>query len=291
MKGSIEKSLKIALVLTFLFFIVETVGGIASGSLSLLGDAGHMLRDVLGLFISLTAIKMAEKLPTEVRTFGYHRAEILAALINGFLLIGISGWIFWEAYRRFFIPREIEGGTMFTVALLGLAVNLYVASKLHGSHDLNVRSAFLHVLTDTFSSVAVLFASVWIIFTQQTIIDPLVGIAIAVFILFSSIAIIKDSLWILLEFAPNDVDFNAVITEMENIKGVDGVHNIHLWSLCSNINAIDAHILTPENDLCKLEEIKGEIKKRLEKYNIKHATFEFEPEECAGNERIKKITH
>ena len=289
--NSIEKSLKIAIILTSIFFVVEIIGGLISGSLSLLGDAMHMFRDVFALIISLTAINIAKKLPSNVKTFGYHRVEIFASFLNGILLLVVSGWIFWEAYQRFFTPKPIESVTMFIVAVIGLLVNLYVVSKLHGSHDLNVKSAFVHVLADTFSSIAVIFASIWIFFTNQTIIDPILGGVIAAFILLSSFIIIKNSVHVLLGFAPKNIDFDDVVKDIESVKGVQGTHNVHLWSLCSNINIIDAHIFTNEPNMGTIEVIKGKIKKNLEKYNIKHATLEFECEECVENDKIKKVKH
>jgi cobalt-zinc-cadmium efflux system protein len=287
----IEKSLKLAIVITALAFVVEVIGGLVSGSLSLLGDAGHMLRDVFALLISLAALDLSKKLPTVKKTFGYHRTEIFAAFINGLLLIGISVWIFWEAYRRFSAPRPIRSVTMFIVALIGLLANLYIMFRLRGSRDLNVKSAFIHVLTDALSSVAVMAASVWIFFTGQTIVDPILGLAIAAFILLSSLTIIRDSAHILLEYTPRNVSLNDVIRDIESVAGVGGVHDVHLWTLCSNINMIDAHIFTKERDVLRIEIIKGEIKRRLEKYNIKHATLEFECEECADIDWVKKMEH
>ncbi len=286
-----EKSLQIAIILTSVFFVVEVIGSLISGSLSLLGDAGHMFRDVFALFVSLSAIHIAKNLPSRTKTFGYHRIEIFAAFINGILLIGISLWIFLQAYQRIFVPRPIESVTMFIVALIGLLVNVYVALKLHGSHDLNVKSAFTHVLADTLSSVAVIFASVWIFFTGKTVIDPILGSLIAAFILFSAFAIIKDSIYVLLGFAPKNVNFDNVVKDIERVKGVEGVHNVHLWCLCSNINVIDAHIFTSEPSMGKIEAMKQKIKKNLEKYNIRHTTLEFECEECAENHKIKRMRH
>ncbi len=286
-----EKSLKIAIILTSVFFVVEVIGSLISGSLSLLGDAGHMFRDVFALFISLSAIHIAKNLPSRTKTFGYHRIEIFAAFINGILLVGISLWIFWQAYQRVFAPKPIESVTMFIVALIGLLVNVYVALKLHGSHDINVKSAFTHVLADALSSVAVIFASVWIFFTGQTVIDPILGSLIAAFILLSAFAIIKDSIYILLGFAPKNINFDNVVKDIERVKGVEGVHNVHLWSLCSNINVIDAHIFTSEPSMGKIEAMKQKIKKNLEKYNIRHTTLEFECEECAENHKIKRMRH
>jgi len=291
LNNNIEKSLKIAIILTSIFFVVEVVGGLISGSLSLLGDAVHMFRDVFALLISLSAINIAKKLPSMTKTFGYHRVEIFASFLNGILLLIVSGWIFWEAYQRFFTPRPIESITMFIVALIGLLVNLYVVSKLHGSHDLNVKSAFVHVLADTLSSVAVIFASIWIFFTNQVTIDPILGSVIALFILFSAFVIIKDSIHVLLGFAPKNINFNDVIKDIERVKGVAGVHNVHLWSLCSNINIIDAHVFTNEPNMGRIEGIKAKIKKNLEKYSVKYATLEFECEECIEKDKIRRMKH
>lgn len=287
----IEKTLKIAIVLTSVFFVVEIIGGLISGSLSLLGDAGHMFRDVFALFISLSAINIAKKLPTKTRTFGYHRIEIFAAFVNGILLVGISGWIFWEAYHRFFTPRPIESRIMFIAAVIGLVVNLYIASKLHGSQDLNVKSAFLHVFTDAVSSMAVIVASVVIFFTGKVMVDSILGTIIGVIVLFSSIGVLKESVRILLEFTPEDVDFDELVEAIEEIEGVEGVHNVHIWSLCSHINVFDAHIYTSESNMSRIEEIKRCIKERLKRYNIKHSTLEFECEECKGVGKIGRVCH
>jgi cobalt-zinc-cadmium efflux system protein len=290
-EDTIEKSIKIAIALTALFFGIEVIGGLISGSLSLLSDAGHMLRDVFGLITTLSAINIAKKIPTKTKTFGYHRLEIFAALFNGLLLFIMSGWILWESYFRLISPRPIESITMFVIALIGLLINLYVASRLHGSHDVNIRSAFTHVLMDTLSSVAVIFASIWIFFTNQTFVDPILGIVIGVFILYSAFMIIKDSVCILLDFTPKDVLFDDVIKDIESVKGVDSVHNVHLWSLCSHINVIDAHIYTTESDMRKIELIKEKIKQKLKKYDIKHTTLEFECQECVREDKVSEVRH
>ncbi len=286
-----EKYLKIAIALTSFYFIVEVIGGLFSGSLSLLGDAGHMLRDVFSLFITLGAIRIAKRLPSKTKTFGYHRVEILAAFINGLLLVGISGWIFWEAIKRFIEPVPVKSPLMFSVAFIGLIVNLYVALKLHGSDDLNIRAAFLHVLTDALASLAVIFASVWIFFTGKTIADPILGGVIAMFVLFSAFTVIRDSINILLEAAPKDIDFDSLVKDIEKIDGVEGIHDVHLWSLCSNLNAMDAHIFTSISDMEKIEYLKAKIKKKLETLNIKHSTLEFECEECLQKRKVEKMEH
>lgn len=283
------KSLKIAALLTGIIFLAEAVGGIVSGSLSLLGDAAHMLQDVVALLLSLGALIIAERLPTPSRTFGYHRVEIGAAVLNGFLLIGVSLIIIMEAFSRFSHPRPIDSTVMMVVAIVGLSANLIAMYVLRGSRDLNVRSAFLHVMGDTLSSVAVIAAAVWIAFTGQTLADPVLSIIISLVILASSVSLLYEAFRILLQFAPKDVRTEDVIREMESVPGVDGVHNVHLWSLCSNINVLDAHILSCEPDRHRLDEIKAEIKHRLEKFRIGHSTLEFECEECPDCRIVQEL--
>jgi cobalt-zinc-cadmium efflux system protein len=272
--------MKIALIITLIFLLVEIAGGLLSGSLALISDAGHMFSDLLALILSLGAMTLALQLPTKERTYGYHRAEIFAAFINSLLLIMVSAGILWEAYQRIQTPAPVHGGLMFIVACIGLAANLGVVFLLHGSHNLNVRSAFLHVVGDTVSSVAVIAASVWITFTGQGIADPILSVIIAVLIVISAVRILRETIGILLQFTPQSVDFDAVVADMTSVKGVDGVHHVHLWSLCSDINVLDAHVYSCERDVERIEQIKREIKERLKKYRILHSTLEFECNEC-----------
>jgi len=275
-----RKSMKIAFFITLVFFLVEVAGGLLSGSLALISDAGHMFSDLLALILSLGAMTLALQLPTKERTYGYHRAEIFTAFINSLLLIGVSAGILWEAYLRVINPAPVQGGLMFIIALIGLAANLSIVFLLHGSHNLNVRSAFLHVLGDTVSSVAVIAAAAWITFTGQVIADPILSGIIAVLIVISAARILRETIVILLQFTPQSVDFDAVVADMTAVKGVDGVHHVHLWSLCSDINVLDAHVYSCERNVEKIEQIKQEIKERLKKYRILHSTLEFECEEC-----------
>ena len=284
-----QRSLKLAIVLTAVIFLAEVVGGLVSGSLALLGDATHMLQDVVALLLSLGAIIIAGRLPSPSRTFGYHRVEIGAAVVNGFLLIVVSLMIANEALARFSHPRPIDSTVMFGVAVIGLAANLAAMYVLHGSHDLNIRSAFLHVLGDTLSSVAVIAVAIWIAITGQTFVDPLLSIAIALLILVSSFSLLREAFRILLQFAPRDMDTEAVIRDIESVAGVDGVHNVHLWSLCSNINVLDAHVYSCETDVHRLESIKEEIKHRLEKYRFRHSTLEFECCECGDCRIVREL--
>jgi cobalt-zinc-cadmium efflux system protein len=284
-----KKPLKLAIVLTAIIFVAEVIGGLLSGSLSLLGDSAHMLQDVVALMLSLGAMIVAERLPTPTKTFGYHRVEIAAAVVNGLLLIGVSGIIIWEAIDRFSHPNPVNSTMMLVVAVIGLAANIASAYFLHGSHDLNVKSAFLHVIGDTLSSVAVIAAGVWIALTGQTFVDPLLGLIIAIVILVSSLSILNESFRILLQFAPKDIAVGDVIAAMESVKGVSGVHNVHLWTLCSNINVLDAHVYCCETDPDSREEIKAEIKHRLEPFRIGHSTLEFECRECEDCRVLREL--
>jgi len=286
-----EKDLTIGILLTGIFLILEVVGGWISGSLSLLSDAGHMFRDVLALLLSKTALDLSRKLPTPKRTFGYHRTETLAALINGILLLGMSFWIFREAILRFLHPRPIKSETMLVIAFLGLIINIYVAFRLKGSRDLNIKSAYWHVLSDAISSLGVILASIIIFLTGKILVDPLLSVLIGIIIVIGSVSIIRESIRVILEFTPRGINFEEVVHFIEGIRGVEGVHNVHIWSLCPNVNILDAHIYTGESNLEKIEEIKQEIKDKLNHYNIKYTTLEFESQECSENGQIRQIEH
>lgn len=276
-----EKELKLAITLTLAFFFVEVAGGVISGSLSLLGDALHMFRDVASLLISLAAVKISRKPPSGLKTFGYHRYEILAAFLNGLMLIGVSFWIFYEGIRRLKNPPEIKGSIMLAVAAVGLLVNIIAALILHGSEDINIKSAFLHVLTDTLSSAAVILGGVVITLTGARWVDPALAFTISLFILISSFGILKEALRILLEFAPSDIKPEEVLRDISSVDGVKDAHHLHIWSLCSNITALEVHILTDAKNIEELERIKSRVKEMLrEKYGINHTTLELEWERC-----------
>jgi len=239
-----------------------------------------MFSDVLAFILSLDAITLAARLPTKQQTYGFRRAEVFAAFLNAILLIAVSAGIIWEAYQRVLHPAPIQGVRMGAVAVVGLVANIAVAFLLHGSHNLTVRSAFLHVIGDAVSSVAVIAAAVWIALTGQMIADPILSGVIALMIVVSAAGIFRETLVILLQFTPRSVDFDAVVADMKAVPGVSGVHHVHLWSLSSEINVLDAHIYSCYKDMDEIEIVKETIKKRLERYDIRHSTLEFECEEC-----------
>ncbi|MDY6958326.1 MAG: cation diffusion facilitator family transporter [Halobacteriota archaeon] len=292
-EDSVERGLKVAIILTTFFMFLEIFGGYVSESLALLSDAGHMFRDVFALVISLFAISISKRLPTKTKTFGFHRVEIFAALINGFFLLIISMLIFFEGYERLISPREVLGAEMFVVAMIGLFVNIYVATRLsgHGHSDLNVRSAYLHVLGDTFSSIGVVIGAIWIYYTGQYFVDPVLSFIIAGIIISTSIGLVKEALTILLEFTPEGLDIDDVISEMKSVDKVKDVHSIHLWSVCSNVNVLDAHVYVSEELVVETGYIIEELNERLKKFNIKHTTFQIECQECEDACTFNEICH
>jgi cobalt-zinc-cadmium efflux system protein len=278
--GDYTASLRTGIIVTIIFFVIEIAGGFYSGSLSLISDAGHMFIDTAALLLSLTAIRAARSLPTKERTYGLHRAGILAAFCNGLFLIIISIWILYEAFIRFASPRPVNSTVMLVIALAGLAANTSIAYRLFGSRDLNIRSAFLHVAGDALTSVAVIGAAVWIAVTGQTVVDPILSVVIAMVILVSAARVLREAIVILLQFTPRDLDYDRVIREMESVPGVEGVHDVHIWSLSSSIFVLDAHVYSCETDVNRIGEMKKAIKERLEAFRILHSTLEFECEEC-----------
>ncbi len=273
----------IALVVTFFVFLVEVIGGIWSGSLALLSDAAHVMSDVLSLLISWFAIYLSTRPATSSRTFGYHRAEVFAAFINGISLIVISGWIFYEAYNRYISPEEIQVGGMFIVACFGLAANLFILWKLHGeSHgNLNVRSAVLHVIGDTLSSVAVVIGGVLIYWTSWYPIDAILSFLIGGIILFGAFNVTREAVHILLENSPRNTDAHTVASYLCKLPPVKDVHDMHIWSLCSNYNALSAHVVIHENNVVPQDLILQQINKELQtRFNINHTTLQLEHIAC-----------
>lgn len=286
-----EEHMGPAVLVTFVICLLELVGGWFSGSISLLSDAAHMFRDVFSIALSWIAIRMAEELPTKERTFGFHRTEIMAAFINGSLLLAVAALIMYQSIIRFVAPPHIKSGVMVVVAVVGLVVNLFVMFWLKGSKDLNIRSAYLHVLTDTLSSVAIIVGGTIIAVTGWFIVDPILSLLIAGYIALSSIKLLAESLNILFMGVPPGISVDEVIEEMKKVKGVLDVHGVHLWSLCSNVNVLDAHIHSCETKVRETCRMVEQLNRRLEKFNIKHTTLQFECDRCQIPGRFKRISH
>ena len=265
----------VVLALTASFTVVEVVGGLLTGSLALLADAGHMLSDNLSLGIALFAVWLAGRPATPERSFGYQRAEILAALANGVTLVAISIWIFVEAYSRLWESPEILGKPMLAVATLGLLVNIASAITLSRSagESLNTQGALRHVIADALGSVGAMIAALIILLTGWRYADPLVSAAIGVLILGSSWSLLRDSTNVLLEATPRGIDAEEVGRKMVTAEGVEEVHDLHIWTITSGFSALSAHVLVGQSDDCHarrrdLEDL------LLREYGIEHTTLQ-----------------
>jgi cobalt-zinc-cadmium efflux system protein len=273
------KVLVIPLLLTALMTLVEFFGGILSGSLSLIGDAGHMLTDTLALGLSFLALRLSQKPADAKRTYGFHRTEILVALLNGVTLIFISGYIFYEAYKRFLSPPQIKAPLMLGVATIGLAVNIIGILVLKGSSktNLNIRGAFMHVLGDALSSIGVIVAGIIIFFTKFYLIDPIVAILIGGIILRGAINLITESSNILLEAVPKHLRVETISEELTKIQGIKNMHDLHLWTISSGIYALSGHLVIEDQMVSKSDQILKEANRILqEKFGITHTTLQLE---------------
>lgn len=292
MEENLNKNLKLAVILTSLIFLMELIGGVLSNSLALLSDSAHVFMDVVALLLSYGALKISERPSNSSMTFGYHRFEIFAALINGLTIILIAIFIFYEAYWRILDPPSVKGTEVLVIATIGLIVNTWVALKLHGHSDLNIKSAYLHVIGDALASVAVIAGAVIILLTGNNIIDPVLGILIAAMLLYGAIRLVLGSMRVLLEFAPKHIDADRLSKEIMVFNGIKGVHDIHIWSICSNIHAMSAHILVDRMHVHQTETFISGISKMVrDKFNIMHTTLQFECAECAPVEIGHKIHH
>jgi cobalt-zinc-cadmium efflux system protein len=274
-RASSRRALTTVLVLTVAFTVVEIVGGFVTDSLALLADAGHMLSDTFAIGLALVALTLASRPSTPRRSFGFQRAEILAAFVNGLTLVLISGWIIWEAVGRFRDPPDVLGGWMLAIAATGLVVNTVSALILARSeHDsLNVRAAFRHVLADLLGSAGVIVAAVVILLTGWTTVDPLVSVAIALLILGSAWGVLRDSTAILMEQAPSGVDADAVAQAITDVPGVTSVHDLHVWTITSGFDALSAHVLVGRGEDC--HGLRREIERVLEaRFEITHTTLQ-----------------
>ena len=273
-KGN-RRALAVVLALTASFTVVEIIGGLLTGSLALLADAGHMLSDNLSLGIALFAAWLAGRPATPEKSFGYRRAEILAALANGTTLVAISIWIFAEAYSRLREPTDVLGGPMLAVAALGLLVNVAGAIVLYRSRgeNLNVEGAMRHVVADALGSVGAMVAAAVIILTGWRYADPLISIAIGLLILGSSWKLLRDSTNILLEATPRNLNAEEVGHKMAAADGVVEVHDLHIWTITSGFPALAAHVLVGRDEDCHAR--RRELEELLaHEFDISHTTLQ-----------------
>jgi len=277
------KGLKIAFIITVSMMFLEFLGGWFANSIALISDAGHMLTDSIAIGLSLAAAVFASKPPNKIRTYGHHRLEIIAALINGTSLIIISAYIFYESYKRFLSPPQVKGLVMLSFASFGLVANLlgiYFLKK-DQAYGLNIHSAYLHMLGDTLSSIGVIIGGFIIYFTDWRIIDPIIGVLIGGIILKGAIELIIESSNILLESVPKNISLVDVHTCINKINGVVAVHDLHLWSITSGLIALSAHIIIEDQKLSEGSRIMNDIKSILKNnFNISHTTLQLECSNC-----------
>src|SRR5579875_864755 len=291
-QASIALRLRAAVALTALFVILEGITGLLAHSLALLADAGHNLTDTLALALTFWTYQLASQPSNARRTFGLHRAGVLAALGNALTLVVIALGILVEAYQRFRAPEPVSAPAMIAVAALAALLNLVIAAWLHGHahHDLNVRSSFLHVAGDAASAAGVVIAGVLLALTGQAWIDPAVSVLIALFILWSSRGVIVEAVDVLLEATPPDLDARHVRATMCQVPGVLDVHDLHLWSLSSSLRAASAHVLVQDMPVSKACDILAAVNAVLaERFQIAHTSLQLETTACDPSEVFCRI--
>jgi cobalt-zinc-cadmium efflux system protein len=274
-KHAQQKNLLRVLLITATFMVIEVIGGLLTGSLALLADAGHMLTDVAALGLSAFAMWMARRPSTPEKSYGYHRAEILAAVINAVVLLLLSIWILYEAYRRVFEPPQVLGIPMFLIGLVGLGVNV-VSMKLlahESSSSLNVRSAYLEVLGDAISSLGVILGGVAIWLTGWVLVDPLLSAGISLFIVWRTWGILTQAVHVLMEGVPTRLVAQEVGQAMASVEGVKGIHDLHIWTITSGLDALSAHVVVPIGE--DRDAVLGRLQQLLrERCGIDHVTLQ-----------------
>ena len=277
----IQQHLKLSFIVAIAIVLVEFVGGMLSNSLSLVSDAAHVFGDILAILLSLFGVTLATREHIGSMTFGYHRAEVLASMANGILLCAISAWIVVEAYQKLYTPQPIDALLVMNIAAIGLVGNLIIMKFLihDRKNSLNVKSAFSHVVYDTISSIAVICVGIITYFTGIHVLDPMVAFLIAAFIARGGFIIAKDSAYILLEGAPSHVNMEEIRDSIMKTDKVLDVHDLHVWTITSGMNALSGHIVVPDQILSEVDKVVQAISKKLsENYGISHTTIQVEPE-------------
>lgn len=274
-----KKALTLSFILIALFMVVEFVGGFLTNSLALISDAGHMLSDAVALGLSLSALIFGARAASPSKTFGYKRFEILAALLNGLVLVLLAIFIFGEAIGRLSAPPQVLGKGMMLISVIGLIINIVVAWLLHfqGAHkeNLNVRSAFLHVIGDLLGSVGAIVAAILIILFGWYIADPIASMIVSLLVLYSGLGVLKDSVNILMEGKPFDIDSGEMIAKLKLIDNVEDVHDLHIWMITSDFSSMTAHLVVKEG--ADRDFILEQSKDMLDKdFGIKHVTIQME---------------
>ncbi|GIN84370.1 cadmium, cobalt and zinc/H(+)-K(+) antiporter [Heyndrickxia sporothermodurans] len=289
--GANKKTLMISFVIITGYMLVEVIGGFLSNSLALLSDAGHMLSDSISLGIGLLAFKLGEKVSNYSKTYGYKRFEILAAIFNGVTLLLIAIYIFYEGFQRLMDPPEVASKGMLIIGFIGLLINILVAWILLRNGDtkdnLNLRAAFLHVISDMLGSVGAVVAALLIMFFNWGRADPLASMIVAFLVLLSGWRVTKDSVHVLMEGTPSNIELHEIITTIENIEGIKSIHDLHVWSITSGQNALSCHAVIDKNvSIQECQEILRKIEHQLEHKGIDHSVVQLESDEHLHEDTI-----
>jgi cobalt-zinc-cadmium efflux system protein len=277
------RRLALSLIITLIFVFVEIGAGVFANSLALLTDAAHNFTDVLALALSWWALRLTSQPANQEKTYGYHRAGILAALANSTTLVVIALGIFYEAYQRFINPPEVQADVLIGVGVVAVVINVVTALLVRrgAEHDLNIRAAFIHLMGDVMSTVGAVIAGVIISFTDWNWLDPLVSVLIGILILWSAWSIVRESVDILMEGTPTDIDMNAMIQDISAVDGVRGVHDLHVWSITRGLRTLSAHLVTDDLPISEGASIQTGVNEVLyHNYNINHATLQLECNDC-----------
>jgi len=283
----VNRAFIIGIILNFLFVVIEVIVGLSIHSLSLLSDAGHNLGDVASLSMSLVALRLLKVKANEKYTYGYKKTTILVALLNAAILLISIGAIGYEAVHKLFAPEPLPGKTISIVAAIGIVINTITALLFfrNKESDLNVKSAFMHLLSDAIVSAGLVIGGIVIFYTNLFWIDALLSLVIALVILLSTWQLLKDSLRLSLDGVPENIDMHKVKENVSKINGIRDFHHIHVWALSTTENALTGHIVvTKETDMSTIESIKHKAKHALEHLNINHATLEVEMENAPCEE-------
>ncbi|MEI6499469.1 MAG: cation diffusion facilitator family transporter [Armatimonadota bacterium] len=293
--GDLDKSRRLifAALVNIGIVVVQLLGAVLSGSLALAADAGHNLADVLALLLSITDLRLACRLPTDTRTYGLHRTEIFAAFLNGLALFVIAFFVGREAWFRLWVPPPIQTGLMLGTAVFGLLANWLVMTRLSAhKHDLNLRSAYLHMLGDVLASAGVIVAALVMHFTHRYWVDPVISILIALLILGGAWRLMAESVEILLLGVPRSLEVRKIADGMQAVEGVTDIHNLRLWAVCSNVYVLSAHVVVSEEGEENRVRIRQELRQLLSHdYGVAEATLELEEAACPASRLIHPLEH
>jgi cobalt-zinc-cadmium efflux system protein len=285
--------LKYGIIITAVILVLEVAGGFMSNSLALLSDAGHVFADGIALTLSWWGVRQAARPSSGRMTFGYHRVGVIIAIVNAVSILAIAAIILYEAYQRFYQQPEINSVMMLVIAVIGLGANIFVASWLHKdqAESLNVKSAFWHAVGDALASVGVIAGAIIIMFTKLYWVDAAASVLISVIIIFAAWGIFKEGMRILLEAAPGDINIQEVQKAMESIPAVKDVHDLHVWSISSNLHSMSCHVLVDDCSISQAESVRQQIEDMLrEKFGIGHTTVQTECTPCNNGDLLCKMT-